>query len=96
MKEDTLRGLQRYHTHGLPTGDFLYAVLTNNLKESFARADEENQRDMFEIVSYCYNHLDMRSWGSKEAVGAWIAHGGLEGIHKSQEAGTCLASQMGG
>ena len=64
--------LDRYIIHRIPTGGFLRAVLENNLKESFARADDENLKCMFEIVNYCYNEIPSICWGSPEKVKAWL------------------------
>lgn len=54
MKPSTFDAINRYANQHIPTNVFLYAVLTNNLKESFAQADDENGRDLKEIVNYCY------------------------------------------
>lgn len=71
--------LDRYSAEGVPTGGFLRAVLENNLKEAFARADSINIRAMAEIVAHVYNNLPSASWGTAEKVDAWIAHHGLTG-----------------
>jgi len=73
MKLDTKSAIDRYVASGIPPGGFLLAVLQNDLKEAFARADEGNTRDMFEIVSYCYNNIPSVAWGSPAAVLAWLA-----------------------
>ena len=54
-------------------GDFLYALLTNNLKEAFNRADDGNLSALPAIVSYMYNHMPAKSQGSKERVEAWLS-----------------------
>lgn len=72
MKESTRNDLNEYIKDRVPVGDFLYAVLTNNLVETYARADEENLYDLFEIVSYVYNQLPSECWGSKEKVDKWL------------------------
>ena len=66
----------RYIHHHIPTGGFLEAVISNNLKESFARADETNQMSMARIVSYLYNYAPMECWGSPEKYKAWIENRG--------------------
>jgi len=71
-KPITQDGIDKYVRDHCPPGSFLTAVLSNDLRESFARADEENIRDMFEIVSYCYNKIPMTCWGSPEVVEAWL------------------------
>jgi hypothetical protein len=82
MKEITKLALDRHAMNGTPSGEFIEAVLCNDLKESFKRADEQNQADLFEIVKYCYNELPAMCWGSPEKVRAWQNIGGYEGFSK--------------
>ena len=79
MKETTKAGIDEFVQYGQPLGDFLTAVLQNNLVEAIGRADEENQRDIVEIVGYLYWEIPSSCWGSPEKVAKWIAQGGLEG-----------------
>lgn len=72
MNPTTKENINNFVKCGARPGGFLYAVLSNNLKESFGRADLENRRDMFEIVSYCYNEIPNTCWGSPEKVTAWM------------------------
>lgn len=72
VPESVLGGLQRYVEYGVPTGDFLRAVLSNDLKESFARANDVNREAMFDIVRFCYDGLPSLCWGSTEKVEDWI------------------------
>lgn len=53
-------------------GQFLQAVIRNDLKEATARADEENQVNLVAIVGYFYNETPGLCWGSKEALKAWV------------------------
>jgi|TARA_Y100000310_G_scaffold341525_1_gene440939 hypothetical protein len=55
-----------------PVGDFLTAVLSNKLCESFGRADENNRKHLFDIVGYCYNEIPSECWGSPEKVESWL------------------------
>lgn len=73
MTESTLAGLKAYAEERVPTGDFLRAVLENNLMESFGRADSNNTRDMEEIVIYVYNEMPAVCHGSPEKVRLWLA-----------------------
>ncbi len=73
MKANIREALDRYVSHHCPTGDFLYAVLCNDLRESFWRADEENMADLYDIVSYCYNEIPSTCCGSKEKVELWLS-----------------------
>lgn len=72
MNPTTREGIHTFAKYGTRPEGFLFAVLSNDLKESFGRADLENRRDMFEIVSYCYNNVPSTAWGSPEKVTAWM------------------------
>jgi len=72
IPERTLDGIKRYVEDRIPPGGFLTAVLENNLKESFARADDENLVTIFELVSYIYNRIPFICWGSPEKVKKWL------------------------
>ena len=72
MNKLIVEALDNYVCHHIETGSFLRAVLENDLREAFGRADHENQERMFEIVQYCYNEIPSTCWGSKEAVKNWL------------------------
>lgn len=61
-----------YVDHGYPVGDFVYAVLCNNLFEAIARADVESQFALPEICKYIFNLAPAPCWGSKKKVKDWI------------------------
>lgn len=64
-------GVKRYIEDGILPGDFLQAVICNNLKESFMHADEINTQRMWDIVSFFYNEAPMNCWGSQERMVQW-------------------------
>ena len=66
------KGLKNYAENYIPTGSFLRAVLENDLRESFARAEMINSENMHQIVMYCYNHIPSACWGSPEKVKNWL------------------------
>ena len=68
----TEEALRLYVDKGLPTGGFLYAVLTNDLFGAYSRADSENLAAMEAIVRYVYNKLPIGAWGSPENVKNWL------------------------
>lgn len=70
--QDYKEDIDLYVKHGCNPGGFLTAVLENDLKEAFGRADIINRDRLFEIVSYCYNSIPTICWGSKSAVKEWI------------------------
>lgn len=72
IKQRTLNSLKLYADRRVPTGDFLYAVLTNNLREACRTADFENLKTLWHIVAWCYNELPATAWGSPEKVMAWL------------------------
>ena len=74
---DAVRG---YILEGWRPGDFLRAVLSNNLKEAVGRADEENQRALVGWVRFLYNYAPGPCWGTPERVDEWMAQGGYEGL----------------
>ena len=76
-------GVKRYIEHGIKPGDFLTAVIQNNLKESFARADETNIERMFDIVSFLYNEVPLLCWGSPERMKNWMEMKELERSNSS-------------
>lgn len=71
----TMEALQRYVDHHIPTGGFLEAVITNNLREAVGRADENNMRALPEIVAYLYNEAPVGCWGTPQAFESWIRKG---------------------
>lgn len=72
MRSDIKHTLDLYATKGIPTGDFLAAVLSNDLMDAMGRADEDNRDDLFEICEYVYNDMPAPCHGSREKVRAWI------------------------
>lgn len=68
-----MKRLRAYIEQGAPTGDFLRAVLTNDLREAVARADDTNILILPAYVRYLYNEADGRCWGSPAKVQAWVA-----------------------
>lgn len=63
--------IDRHVRDGDETGGFVNACLENDLKEAFARADEDNTAAMREIVAYLYNEIPSAAWGSPAKVRAW-------------------------
>lgn len=65
-------GIKRYIAEGIPPGDFLTAIICNDLKEAVGRADEENVANLPAFVSFFYNHAPSTCWGSTERMRAWM------------------------
>lgn len=68
----TLDALHMYECKGIPTGGFLYAVLTNDLFAAVEAADTDNIKALKAICEYVYNQLPAGAWGSPEKVKAWL------------------------
>jgi len=65
-------GLNRYIKQRIKPGDFLTAVICNDLKESVYRADDENMANLPAYIHYLYNKAPSGCWGSKEKMTAWL------------------------
>lgn len=74
--------LKRYYEDGIPGGDFLHAVLCNNLAGAFRQADSKNLTRLRYIVQWVYWVLPASAWGNSEAVEAWMALGGMRGYER--------------
>ena len=72
-------GTQRYIENGIPPGDFLRALVENDLFGAMGKADDVNQRAMFYWCVFFYNEAPSGCFGSPQKVAAWIASGGLNG-----------------
>ena len=70
--DDAKASLRRYADHGVPTGDFLRAVLANDLMQAGGRADDTSQLILLDICSYVYNDIPANCHGSYKKVDAWI------------------------
>jgi len=66
-------GIVRYLAAGIRPGDFLSAVLQNDLRGSLGRADDENVELLHIYVAFFYMEAPMHCWGSKENYDSWIA-----------------------
>lgn len=73
-------GLIEYVLTARPTGSFLNAILTNNLREACNRADELNKRLIWNYVNFLWNHAPMMCWGNEETVKKWRDIGGYMGL----------------
>lgn len=73
MKES----FREYLINGVPVGHFLTALLCGNLFETYARADEDNQKHVYDYVFFLYNYAPAGAFGDTERVEEWIKHKGL-------------------
>tara|TARA_Y100000034_G_scaffold30527_1_gene37317 strand:+ start:274 stop:564 length:291 start_codon:yes stop_codon:yes gene_type:complete len=75
-------GLTRWVVNGIAPGHFLTAVLTNNLFEAVAHADDENIKILPDIVRWVYNHAPSSCWGTEEKMKEWK---GIENMNVNTE-----------
>jgi hypothetical protein len=73
ISEHMLYHIRRYVERHEPVGDFLTAVICNDLSEACGRADDDNLVNLPAFVAYFYNEADSRCWGSCEKMEKWLA-----------------------
>jgi len=78
-------GMSRYLEHGISPGHFLTAVISNDLKECVARADEQNMYLLPQYVKFLYNGVPGGCWGSQHKFDTWIESGGFLGQQAKAE-----------
>lgn len=67
-----LERLAGYRDHGYPVGDFLQAVIANDLVDAFARGDEYNLASLRHLIAWMYNEFPGPLWGSREKYAAHV------------------------
>lgn len=72
LPEHLRAGLQRYIEDGVKPGDFLCAVLRNDLMGAWGRADEYCKAQMNGIMDFVYNQMPAGSHGSEAELNLWI------------------------
>lgn len=77
-------GLRRYVEKGQIPGDFLQAVICNDLVLAASRADYINQQCLQDYARFLYN-APAGCWGSMEKMRRWAEAGGLEGLTYPKE-----------
>lgn len=73
IRPDMVKAIRLYVDKGFEPGDFLTAVICNNLSEAIGRADSDNMRNLPAFVAYFYNECPAPCWGSRAKMDAWIA-----------------------
>ena len=78
MPEYMHGGIIRFYENGIPPGDFLTAVIDNDLQEAAVRADSTNIERLKNYVMWFYNYAPSGTWGFPGATDTWCA-----AFHKS-------------
>lgn len=68
----TLKNINSYVQERIPVGNFLEAVLSNDLKGAVGTADNENLDALPAIVAYVRNHTPADCQGSPERYREWL------------------------
>ena len=66
-------GIIRYYSNGYGPGDFLTAVINNDLIEAVSRADATNKNHLHDYVMWFYNYAPSGSWGFPGASEKYIS-----------------------
>jgi hypothetical protein len=75
IPENMRPGMMDYVEKGKRPGDFLTAVITNNLKDAVCRADSTNLPLIKLYVLWFHNVAPEPCQGSAEKMKAWMARG---------------------
>lgn len=67
-----IESLERYIVERCPVGDFLRAVLSNDLRDAIGRADPTSLAAMQQLVALLHNEAPSACWGSPAKVAAWL------------------------
>lgn len=73
-------GLVLWIDKGIMTGDFMTALMSNDLMGAFGRADEANSAAMRNWCVFLYSYAPRGCHGSPENVAEWRRHRGMENI----------------
>ena len=72
LPENMRDSMERYINDHIQPGHFLTAALSNELLETFMRADSINLYQINALVDWLYNECPHNCWGSPEKVRAWL------------------------
>lgn len=72
IPDHMMRALRRYIDHHIPVGDFLEAVISNDLSGAVARADGDNMALIPTYVCWLYNEAPALCWGNARRYDEWL------------------------
>ena len=72
IRSDMMEAIRRYVDGHVQPGDFLTAVICNDLTAAIQRADDENIQNLPAFVAYFYNKAPAVCWGSRETMQEWL------------------------
>lgn len=68
-------GIRRYIDDRIKPGQFLIAVICNDLSDAVGQADDENMDNLPAYVAYFHNESPSTCWGSKKKMEEWLKGG---------------------
>ena len=80
LPEHMREGTRNYIEKGFIPGDFLQAVISNNLKEAVFHADGINRKLIVEWVQFFVWHAPHGCHGSEELMHKWSKMGGTNAL----------------
>ena len=64
-----------YIEYGRPVGDFLAAVICNDLRGAIGRADEVNLPRLKDYITLLYQYVPSECWGNGHRYSDWLRKG---------------------
>ena len=72
IPDDMIDAIKLYIYHGINPGDFLTAVISNDLRVALRKGSNENIANLPAFLAYFYNEAPENCWGSQEKMRRWI------------------------
>ncbi len=72
IPEHMHEGIRTYVEQARPPGDFLRALLSNDLQRTLRHADSENLAALGDWLMFVWNYVPSNCWGSPEIVAKWL------------------------
>jgi hypothetical protein len=72
-------GTRLYIEHGIATGAFFTALVSNDLMGAVGKADDINRHAIWDWCNFLHNEAPYYCFGSPEVVDAWKERGGTKG-----------------
>ena len=85
IPERMMGSLRRYIDEKIRPGNFLSAVIRNDLRDACGLADDENLTNLPAYVAYFYNEAPSICWGSQAKMVAWLTVGEEERNEKANK-----------
>lgn len=80
LPEHMRDGMRRYIENGIMPGEFLAAVLCNDLIGALQNADDTNIDALPIYGRWLHNEAPVSCYGSAKAVATWMDRGGLRNL----------------